>query len=237
MDNWGGRLGTFDLETTGVDTRSSRIVSACVAVLDDGGLVTERRDWLADPGIPIPPQAAAVHGITTERAQAEGRIAMEVVAEITETLRLLFDAGVPVVVYNAPYDLSLLAAECQRYGIPPIEAPAPVFDPLVIDQAVDRYRKGKRVLELTAAFYGVPLDDAHDAGSDAIAAARVALALGAKYPEQLDIDPLELHRLQVGWFADRAADYESWRRSQGDSAFHAPREWPLRPLRATTGVA
>ena len=53
MNNWGGRLGVFDLETTGVDVRTARIVSACVAVLDPEGGVLERRDWLADPGIEI----------------------------------------------------------------------------------------------------------------------------------------------------------------------------------------
>ncbi len=44
MNNWGGRLGVFDLETTGGDVRTARIVSACVAVLDPEGGVLERRD-------------------------------------------------------------------------------------------------------------------------------------------------------------------------------------------------
>ena len=67
-------------------------------------------------------------------------------------------------------------------GIAPFSAPrAPVIDPLVIDKAVDRYRKGKRTLEAAAAFYGVPLDDAHDAGADAIAAGRVAQAIAREH--------------------------------------------------------
>ncbi len=86
MTNWGSRLGVFDLETTGVDVDSSRIVSACVAVLDDQGQVVARWDWLADPGIEIPPGASAVHGITTERAREEGRSARSVVTEIAQTL-------------------------------------------------------------------------------------------------------------------------------------------------------
>ena len=53
MTNW-GRLGVFDLETTGVDVDTSRIVSACIAVIDDDGEVVDRWDWLADPGIEIP---------------------------------------------------------------------------------------------------------------------------------------------------------------------------------------
>ncbi|MCA1943131.1 MAG: 3'-5' exonuclease, partial [Yonghaparkia sp.] len=80
-------LAVFDLETTGVDVRTARIVTACVAVLDASGAVVARRDWLADPGVEIPEGAAAIHGITTERARAEGRPAAEVVAEVVGELR------------------------------------------------------------------------------------------------------------------------------------------------------
>ena len=166
MSNW-GRIGVFDLETTGVDVDTSRVVSACVAVLEPDGRVVARWDWLADPGIEIPEGAAAVHGITTERARLEGRPAPAVISEITQTLRTLFGLGMPVVVYNAPYDFTLLDRECRRYGLEPITDPSPVIDPLVLDKAVDRFRKGKRTLEITTGVYGVALDDAHDAGADA----------------------------------------------------------------------
>ncbi len=210
MTNWGARLGVFDLETTGVDVDSSRIVSACIAVLDDEGAVVARWDWLADPGIEIPAGASAVHGITTERARAEGRTARTVVAEIAQTLRVLFATGVPVVVYNAPYDLSLLDRECRRHGLEPIEAPGPIIDPLVIDKSVDRYRKGKRTLEVTAALYSVPLDDAHDAGSDAIAAGRVALALLRTFLDELDIPLEDPHGRQEIWYAEHAGRFQDY---------------------------
>ncbi len=183
MSTWDGRLGVFDLETTGVDTETARIVSACIALLDAAGQPVARWDWLLDPGIEIPEGASAVHGITTERARAEGRPAGIGIAEIAQTLRVLFAQDIPVAVYNAPYDLTLLDRECRRHGIDPIAEPAPVVDPLVIDKAVDRYRKGKRTLAVTAELYGVALDDAHDAGADAIAAGRVAQALARAYPD------------------------------------------------------
>ena len=228
MSNW-GRIGVFDLETTGVDVDTSRIVSACVAVLDGEGAVVDRWDWLADPGIDIPDGAAAIHGITTERARAEGRAATIVIAEITQTLRTLIALEIPIVVYNAPYDLTLLDRECRRHRLAVLSRTFPVIDPLVLDKAVDRYRKGKRTLEVTAERYGVALDDAHDAGSDAIAAGRVALSLARAYPEQLDRPAAELHELQVGWYADQAASFERYMRtSKGDASFVAEREWPLR---------
>jgi DNA polymerase-3 subunit epsilon len=229
--SWSDRLAVFDLETTGVDVETARIVSACVAVLDAAGAVIARWDWLADPGIPIPDGAAAVHGISTERARADGRPAAQVVAEIAQTLRVLFDTGSPLVVYNAPYDLSLLDRETRRYGLPPLSVPEAVIDPLVIDKALDRYRKGKRTLEAAAAFYGVSLDDAHDAGSDAIAAGRVAQAQVARFADDLGIEIADLHGRQRSWCAAQAASFQDYMRSRrGEPDFVAPSEWPVRVL-------
>jgi DNA polymerase-3 subunit epsilon len=227
MTSWGDRLGVFDLETTGVDVDTSRIVSACIAVLD--------QDWLADPGIEIPEGASAVHGITTERARAEGRPATVVIAEIAQTLRVLFDSGIPVTVYNAPYDLTLLDRECRRHGLSALDGAMPVIDPLVIDKAVDRYRKGKRTLEVTAELYEVPLDDAHDAGADAIAAGRVALALLRRYPDDLDIGLPDLHGRQEVWHAEQAASFQDYLRSKrGDDSYVADPSWPLKPVGDTS---
>ncbi|WP_460946113.1 exonuclease domain-containing protein [Okibacterium endophyticum] len=225
---WTQPVGVFDLETTGIDVTTSRIVSANVGVLDQDGHVTDRLDWLADPGVEIPHQASAVHGISTERARAEGRAAREVVSEILEALRRLFNAGTPVVIYNAPYDLSLLAHEARRHGLAPLENPSPVIDPLVIDKAVDRYRKGKRTLEAAAAFYGVDLTDAHDAGSDAIAAGRVAQAIARVHGDVLAMDAAQLHRMQVDWCQSQSDSFQDYMRRTRDPAFVASGLWPVR---------
>ena len=229
MADWTDRLGVFDLETTGVDIDASHIVSACVALLDSDGEVVERWDWLADPGVEIPDAASAVHGITTERVQADGREASVVIAEITQTLRTLFALGIPVTIYNAPYDLSLLDRECRRHGLAPMSDPHPVIDPLVLDKAVDRYRKGKRTLEAAAERYGVVLDDAHDAGADAIAAGRVAQALARAYPAELGVDAHRLHRRQTVWYAEQAARFQDYiRRAKGEQDYVASTAWPVR---------
>ncbi|QYH36193.1 exonuclease domain-containing protein [Salinibacterium sp. M195] len=229
--NNSGNLATFDLETTGVDVETSRIVSACIAVVDASGTVVSRWDWLADPGVDIPAGASAIHGITTERARAEGRAAAVVVAEIAEKLTETCALGIPLVVYNAPYDLSLLDRECRRYSVDGFREPYVVIDPLVIDKAVDRYRRGKRTLEVTSGFYGVALDDAHDAGSDAIAAARVAQALLAKFADKLGTSYSELHDRQRTWYADQAASFQDYiRSSKGDQSFVANDEWPVRAV-------
>jgi DNA polymerase-3 subunit epsilon len=224
---WYETLGVFDLETTGIDTETSRIVSAYIGVIDGMG-EAKGVSWLADPGVEIPEQASAVHGITTERARAEGREAPEVVAEIVAVLRSLLAQGVPVVIYNAAYDLTLLNRECIRYGIEPLLDPSPIIDPLVIDRAVDRYRKGKRTLEVAAEFYGVDLTDAHDAQADAVAAGRVAQAISQRYFEQLGNDVHSLHAMQVLWAAQSAESFQDYMRRTKDPAFVADGAWPER---------
>lgn len=202
LPHWLTRVGVFDLETTGVDVEHDRIVTAHVGVLDARGREIASKDWLADPGIPIPEGATAVHGVTTERARREGRPAPDVVGEITAALRSLLSQDVPVVAYNASYDFSLLAHEAARHGIPALIDPAPIIDPLVIDKAFDRYRRGKRTLEVVAAHYAVPLEDAHEASADAVAAGRVAQALAQRFA--LPATLTELHTRQVGWARSQA---------------------------------
>jgi DNA polymerase-3 subunit epsilon len=226
--NWAQRLGVFDLETTGIDTDTARIVSAHVGVLDADGTPIERSDWLADPGIEIPEQASAVHGITTERAMSEGRPASEVVAEIIGALRALHLRGIPVVIYNAPYDLTVLAREAARHEHEPLDDSLVVIDPLVLDRAVDRYRKGKRTLTAAAEHYGVQLVDAHDASADAIAAGRVAQALARRHNDRVSMTADELHAMQVDWCREQTESFVTYMRRARDPEFTASGVWPCR---------
>jgi DNA polymerase-3 subunit epsilon len=228
MSTWSDTLAVFDLETTGIDVETSRIVTATVALLDAEGVVHQRVDWLVNPGIEIPAPATAVHGITTDQAIQNGRAPVECVAEIVATLRGHLDRGIPLVAYNAPYDLTLLNRESMRHGIPPLRSPAPVIDPLVMDKALDRYRKGKRTLEVTSQFYGVILEGAHDSGADAVAAGRVAQAIARKHGHSLPVTLAELHALQVGWCMEQAASFQDYMRRSRDPQFVAAGAWPER---------
>jgi DNA polymerase III subunit epsilon len=227
---WFETLGVFDLETTGIDVATSRIVSAHVGVIGTDGQVVEQRDWLADPGIEIPGQASAVHGISTEMARTQGRPAAEVIAEIVAALRELFDRGIPVTAYNASYDFTLLAAEAARYGVPALASPMPVVDPLILDKAMDKFRKGKRTLEAAAVHYNVNLIDAHTAGADAVAAGRVAQAIGRAFAGDLVIDAAELHDRQVVWAREQAQSFQDYMRRTKDPSFTTDGTWPVRAL-------
>ncbi|MET0726057.1 MAG: NAD(P)H-binding protein [Leifsonia sp.] len=225
---WASTLAVFDLETTGIDVETTRIVTATVAVLDADGTVVGRTDWLVDPGIIIPDGAAEIHGITTEYARIHGRVAADAIAEIVAAVRGHLADGIPLVAYNASYDLSVLNREAVRYGIPPLVAPSPVIDPLIIDKAVDTYRKGKRTLTAAAEHYGVVLDNAHDAGADAIAAGHVAQAIARRYPHALALTAAELHDRQVDWCQAQAESFQSYMRRTNDPEFTTSGVWPVR---------
>ena len=169
-----------------------------------------------------------MHGITTQHAAENGRPAADGVAEIVQTIREHLARGLPLVAYNAPYDLTLLNRESIRYGVAPLVSPSPVVDPLVIDKAVDRYRKGKRTLEVTSAFYGVRLDDAHDSGADAIAAGRVAQAIARAHVTALPPTVRELHELQAKWSQQQAESFQAYMRRERDPEFVAAGGWPER---------
>ena len=71
------------------------MVTASLVVVDPHGTLAANYEWLVDPGVEIPEEAAAVHGVTTERARAEGLPADLAIVEIADTLRDFFDAGIP----------------------------------------------------------------------------------------------------------------------------------------------
>ncbi|EMF53510.1 MULTISPECIES: 3'-5' exonuclease [Streptomyces] len=222
----------FDLETTGTDPREARIVTGAVIEVRDGEPVGHR-EWLADPGMEIPEEAVAVHGITNARAVAEGGPADQVADAIADVLVSYWKTGVPVVAYNAAFDLSLLSAELRRHALPSLRDrlgtdPAPVIDPYTIDRSVDRYRRGKRNLEAVCGEYGVALDSAHDASADALAAARLARAIAQRHPKVAALGPAELHRRQIEWYAEWAADFQAFLRRKGNPEAVVDATWPLR---------
>lgn len=231
MTGWHERtLVSFDCETTGVDVEAARIVTAAVVTINPIAGSVDTLEWLADPGVEIPEQAAAVHGITTE-----------IVAEIAAALDAGWRAGGTVVVYNASYDLSLLGREMARHGVTvggePLQL-GPVVDPLCCDKRYDRYRRGSRKLVDVAKHYGIVLSelDAHGAAADALAAARVAWKLARAYPELGAMTHEELHTAQVGWYREQALGLAEHFRRQGKDD-HVPTEWPIRPVLAEVAGA
>jgi len=229
LPQWANRIAVFDTETTGLDLKTARIVTATIVELDaQGQIVVDRDEWLADPEIDIPEAASNVHGITTEIARERGRNYKEVVSEILEVLRDCFDRGIPVVAYNAPYDFTILHHQAIALGLPPLENPGPILDPLVIDKTYDKFRRGKRKLEIVAEFYKVPLDDAHNSKADAVAAGRVGLAVLKNHVEKLPATAEELHDSQISWAKEIDESFSKWMIENVDKDFKPSPGWPIK---------
>ena len=56
----------FDLETTGISITSDRIVEISILKVFPNGK-EEKKTWLVNPEMPIPPQTTAIHGISNEK--------------------------------------------------------------------------------------------------------------------------------------------------------------------------
>lgn len=116
-------LAVVDLETTGLSPRyGDRICE--IAVLRVEGDREQTFESLVNPGRPISPGAAAVHGIT--RDELEPAPSFQALAP---SIWPLFDGAV-LVAHNAPFDLSFLAAERHYLGLPPLDNP--VLDTLAL---------------------------------------------------------------------------------------------------------
>jgi DNA polymerase-3 subunit epsilon len=220
----------YDLETTGTDVFEDRVVTAYAGRIDRAGVVRGSYSWLLNPGVPIAPAAAAIHGISDEVAERDGQDAATGIASILEVLARSVAVGRPIMAYNASFDLSMINAEARRYGLEPIDfANAIVLDPLVIDKGIDKYRKGSRKLIDTAKHYGVELteDAAHDAEQDAIATGRVGWKILERTPNQT---LQSLHDQQIEWAATQILGLEAFFHRSGKLAKHEhldPR-WPVR---------
>lgn len=110
---WLLNCAILDTETTGLDD-SAEIVE--ISIIDENGCVL--LDTLVKPLKPIPADLTAIHGITNEMvATAPTWAAIHSrVAEIV--------ACKPLVIYNADYDLRLMAQTAELHGLTPIEADA-----------------------------------------------------------------------------------------------------------------
>lgn len=166
----------LDTETTGREADKDRVIEIGV-VLGQGGVISARHSWVIDPGIPIPAESTAVHGIRDEDVKGKPTFA-QVLPEVLEALRGAIPAA-----YNAAFDRAFLLAEIARTGLS-IEPAPPAFrrdvawlDPLVFARELYADEQSRALGEM-AARLGIDLVRAHRATDDAEAALLVLYALG-----------------------------------------------------------
>jgi len=245
---WQGGLCALDTETTSVDIESARVVQIAFAIIRPAAAKQQDRvtirTALIDPGVPVPAEASAVHGLTDDRLRVEGGKPAEVLDLYLGDVALAIVAGLPLVAMNAVFDLSILDREARRNGLPTIterldgKPLAPVIDPLVIDTHVVAKRRrvsptqGARQLKTLCQVWGVGWDDdmAHAAEYDAMQAARVVWRLCEKNPAIGAMSPMELHTKQVMWRAQQQVSFADWLVAKGEDTSGVDPAWPLRPF-------
>ena len=215
MSIWEGPLLGFDTETTGVDEYQDRIVSYAVVLSERPGAY---RDWgsIVNPGVPIPEEATKVHGITDAMA-ADGQDPVEALAHIRGLIAHAASQRIPVVAFNASFDLTLFNAECVRHGVQPLDKSfGPVLDPYVMDKGLDQWRKGKRTLLDVARHYGVSLleTDAHGALADAKAAVDITRAIG-QLPGAGEATLQGMYQRQMAWREEQQTSFAQYLERQG----------------------
>lgn len=223
-----GPLLGFDVESSGVSVEDDRIVTAALVWVH--GPKVQRQSWLLNPGVPIPAEASAIHGITDEKA-AEGDRPADILPIIASAITDHLSQGLPLVAFNAVFDLTMLDRELRRHCGHSLEADTlrPIIDPFVWDRHADKYRKGKRTLDAICKHYQVPFaGDAHTADADAFATLRLAWRL-AEVWSYGDTPLVELHDLQANWHRERQDDYMSYLRREGKPTEGVNTSWPIIP--------
>lgn len=185
------RLAALDFECSDKVPETARIVSGAL-ILVGGGLTTDTRTWLVNPGIAQEPGAIAVHKLTDEHLAEHGQPAAEAVGEIAKSVAEVVAAGTPLVGHNlGSFDLNLLNHECMRHLGDTLEGITRqpltrVLDTMVLDKHAAPYRRrvsekqGPYQMRTTAETYGLPWDEsaAHGAEYDALMSARSAYLMG-----------------------------------------------------------
>ena len=107
----------LDTETTGLSREKDRVVEVAACRIDAAsGAVIEEFHHYVNPGIPVPPAAVKVHGLT-DAFLADKPFFGEIAASLAAFLE-----GSTVVIHNAPFDTGFLAAEYRGCGVGPFES-------------------------------------------------------------------------------------------------------------------
>ncbi len=162
----------FDLETTGIDIVKDHIIEiAYVKVFPNGK--EETKTIRINPGIPIPPESTAIHGIKDEDVKN-----CPTFKEIAKTFAAQIE-GCDLAGYNSNrFDIPMLAEEFLRAGIN-VDLSKRKF----IDVQTIFYKMEQRTLSAAYTFYcHKSLENAHTAAADSMATYEVLKAQLDKYP-------------------------------------------------------
>jgi DNA polymerase-3 subunit epsilon len=169
----------FDLETTGLDVSTARIVEiACIKIDLEGNQIEKHS--LINPTIAIPKEASDIHGITDDKVQGKPKF-----IELSKSLYNFFK-DCDVAGFNSDnFDIPILVEEFSRCNI--------VFGDWEMN-TVDVYRIEKllrpsKLSDVYKRYTGKTLEDAHSAIADVSATLEI---LFHQYDGKEEITPEEM---------------------------------------------
>lgn len=177
-------LVILDLETTGVNIATDRIVEFSALKVSPGGV----EEWLTlrlNPGIPISPEATRVHGITDADVANEPHF-KDVARRIASFLE-----GCDLAGFNSmKFDIPILSEEFLRVNVD--------FNPArhrYVDVQVIFHKKEQRTLSAAYKFYcNMELENAHSSKADTAATYEILKAQLDRYPDlENDIEKLSAY--------------------------------------------
>lgn len=163
------RALVLDTETTGLNVRSDRIISAAGFYLAEGQLATDPGfDLLIDPDRPIPAASTAIHGIVDAMVAGQGGFASH-----WPDLHRHLETGL-IIGHQIYFDITLLAREVRRLGL--VLQPPVALDTALLYAAL---HPGQRHRDLTpcCAAFGIDIPQRHTARGDAAATGALFLKL------------------------------------------------------------
>lgn len=159
----------FDTETTGLNVRSDRIISAAGFRLEQGRLADRPSfDRLIDPGRPIPAASTAFHGIVDDMVAGAGDFAQH-----WPELQHHLQDGL-LIGHQVYFDVAILGRELRRMGHrlrPPV-----ALDTALLYAALHPGQRHRDLSPCCAAF-DIEVAGRHTAQGDAAATGRLFLAL------------------------------------------------------------
>lgn len=171
----------FDLETTGINVSTDRIVELSLLKISPNG----KEQWMTtrvNPGIPIPPKATAIHGIS-DKDVADAPSFKEIAKNLAAFLE-----GCDLAGYNSiKFDIPVLAEEFLR-----TDTDFNFRKRRYVDAQVIFHRKEQRTLAAAYQFFcNKDLKDAHSAKADTSATYEVLKAQLDRYTDlENDIEKL-----------------------------------------------
>ena len=222
----------FDTETTGTISGKDSIVSASLVLRyphkDFTSEVTQ--SWVINPRMPMHPAASRVNGFTDEFLATHGANQVDSIHEISDIIIAFLLRNIPVLSYNAPFDIAMLNGDMHKIGLADVttelrdrdtenflthtQRELLVLDPLVIDRAVS-HRPGPRKLIDTTQYYGVyPHGDFHTALADTVATVDVMREIIRLHDDIASLELTDLMPRQRFWYEQWQTSFNEYLRSK-----------------------